>query len=145
MKSPESSRIETRIIQNTGSSTLHVQQLGEIQKYLVGSYQLEVLTVPRIYKDIKIEQSKLTSIDIPAAGQLVYLAPKGLVGQVFYERNPGQWEWVLDLPYNQNKGTIQLQPGAYKVVYREKDQRSSTYTKEKKFNITSLKVTNLSL
>jgi len=145
VKSPESSRIETRIIQNTGSSTLHVQQLGEIQKYLVGSYQLEVLTVPRIYKDIKIEQSKLTSIDIPAAGQFVYLAPKGLVGQVFYERNPGQWEWVLDLPNNQNKGTIQLQPGAYKVIYREKDQWSSTYTKEKKFNITSLKVTNLSL
>ncbi len=145
LKSPSTAKIETRILQNATSQTLNVQQLGEIQKYLVGTYQLEILTLPRIYKEVKIDQSKLTNIDVVAAGQLTYTSQKVLVGQVFYERNPGQWEWVLDLKDNQKAGAWNLQPGSYKVVYREKDQRSSAYTKEKKFNIATLNTTNLTL
>jgi Ca-activated chloride channel family protein len=145
VKSPEGTILETRILENSSSKTLHVQQLGDIQKYLVGTYQLEILTLPRTYTEVLIEQSKMTNFDVPAAGQFVYQAPKGIVGQLFYERNPGQWEWVCDLKYNQTSGNIKLQPGTYKVVYREKDQRSSAYTKEKKFTITSLKITNLTL
>ena len=145
VKSPEGTILETRILENSSSKTLHVQQLGDIQKYLVGTYQLEILTLPRTYKEVLIEQSKMTNFDVPAAGQFVYQAPKGIVGQLFYERNPGQWDWVCDLKYNQTSGNIKLQPGSYKVVYREKDQRSSAYTKEKKFTITSLKITNLTL
>ena len=145
VKSPEGTILETRILETTSSKTLNVQQLGDIQKYLVGTYQLEVLTLPRTYKEVKIEQSKMTSFDVPAAGQFVYQAPKEIVGQLFYERNPGQWEWVYDLKYVPIIVNVRLQPGTYKVVYREKDQRSSAYTKEKKFTITSLKITNLTL
>jgi Ca-activated chloride channel family protein len=145
LKSPSGTKIETRILQNNASPTLNVQQLNDVQRYLVGSYQLEILTLPRTYKDIKIDQSKVTAIDIVAAGQLTYTAAKGLVGQIFYERNPGQWEWVLDLKENQATGSWNLQPGSYKIVYREKEQRSSAYTKEKKFNIATLNTTNLTL
>ena len=145
VKSPEGTILPTRVLQNGASQTLNVQQLSVIQKYLVGTYQLEILTLPRTYREVQIEQSKLTSMDIPAAGQFVYQAPKGIVAQLFYERNPGQWEWVCDLNYNESKGNIKLQPGTFKVVYREKDQRSTTYTREKKFTITSLKITNLTL
>lgn len=145
VKSPEGTILPTRVLQNGASQTLNVQQLSVIQKYLVGTYQLEILTLPRTYREVQIEQSKLTSIDIPAAGQFVYQAPKGIVAQLFYERNPGQWEWVCDLNFNESKGNIKLQPGTFKVVYREKDQRSTTYTREKKFTITSLKITNLTL
>ncbi|MFZ9657196.1 MAG: vWA domain-containing protein [Crocinitomicaceae bacterium] len=145
LKSPSGTKIETRILQNNASPTLNVQQLNDVQRYLVGSYQLEILTLPRTYKDIKIDQSKVTAIDIVAPGQLTYTAAKGLVGQIFYERNPGQWEWVLDLKENQATGSWNLQPGSYKIVYREKEQRSSAYTKEKKFNIATLNTTNLTL
>jgi Ca-activated chloride channel family protein len=145
LKSPSGTKIETRILQSTLGQTLNVQQLGDIQKYLVGTYQLEILTLPRTYKEVKIDQSKLTAIDIVAAGQLTYTSAKGLVGQIFYERNPGQWEWVLDLKENQTTGSWNLQPGSYKIVYREKEQRSSAYTKEKKFNIATLNTTNLTL
>lgn len=145
VKSPGGTILETRVLQSNSSKTLHVQQLGDIQKYLVGTYQLEILTLPRTYKEVLIEQSKTTSIEVPAAGQLVYQAPKIIVGQLFYQRNPNQWEWVLDLKSNQLSGTIQLQPGTYKVVYREKDLRSSAYTKEKQFTINSLKTNNLTL
>ena len=144
-KSPAASKIETRILQKNGGPTLNVQQINDVQRYLVGTYQLEILTLPRTYKEVKIEQSKITTIDIVAAGQLTYSATKGIVGQIFYERNPGQWEWVLDLKENQATGSLNLQPGSYKVVYREKEQRSSAYTKEKKFNIATLNTTNLIL
>jgi len=145
LKSPSGTKIETRILQNNGTPTLNVQQLNDVQRYLVGSYQLEILTLPRTYKEVKIDQSKVTAIDIVAAGQLTYTSGKGLVGQIFYERNPGQWEWVLDLKENQTTGSWNLQPGSYKIVYREKEQRSSAYTKEKKFNIATLNTTNLTL
>jgi Ca-activated chloride channel family protein len=145
LKSPSGTKIETRILQNNGAPTLNVQQLNDVQRYLVGSYQLEILTLPRTYKEVKIDQSKVTAIDIVAAGQLTYTSGKGLVGQIFYERNPGQWEWVLDLKENQTTGSWNLQPGSYKIVYREKEQRSSAYTKEKKFNIATLNTTNLTL
>ncbi len=112
-RSPEGTILETRILETSSSKTLHVQQLGDIQKYLVGTYQLEILTLPRTYKEIQSEQSKLTSIDVTPAGELVYQATKGIVGQLFYERNPGQWEWVIDLKYNQNSGKIKLQLGTY--------------------------------
>jgi Ca-activated chloride channel family protein len=144
-KSPAASKIETRILQKNGGPTLNVQQINDVQRYLVGTYQLEILTLPRTYKEVKIEQSKITTIDIVAAGQLTYSATKVIVGQIFYERNPGQWEWVLDLKENQATGSWNLQPGSYKVVYREKEQRSSAYTKEKKFNIATLNTTNLIL
>jgi Ca-activated chloride channel family protein len=145
LKSPSGTKIETRILQNNGAPTLNVQQLNDVQRYLVGSYQLEILTLPRTYKEVKIDQSKVTAIDIVAPGQLTYTSGKGLVGQIFYERNPGQWEWVLDLKENQTSGSWNLQPGSYKIVYREKEQRSSAYTKEKKFNIATLNTTNLTL
>jgi len=145
LKSPSGTKIETRILQNNGAPTLNVQQLNDVQRYLVGSYQLEILTLPRTYKEVKIDQSKVTAIDIVAPGQLTYTSGKGLVGQIFYERNPGQWEWVLDLKENQTTGSWNLQPGSYKIVYREKEQRSSAYTKEKKFNIATLNTTNLTL
>lgn len=145
LKSPSTARIETRILQNLSNQTLNVQQLNETQKYLVGTYQLEILTLPRTYKEVQIEQSKTCVVDIAAAGQFTFNSAKIMVGQVFYERNPGQWEWVLDLKDSQTTGSWNLQPGSYKIIYREKDQRSSAYTKEKKFNISSLNTTNLTL
>jgi hypothetical protein len=43
------------------------------------------------------------------------------------------------------EGKWSLQPGNYKIVYREKGQKSSAYTKEKKFRIDSNKTLLLNL
>jgi Ca-activated chloride channel family protein len=41
--------------------TLHVQSINTFEKYIVGNYDLEILTLPRIYMSgIKIEQSKFS-------------------------------------------------------------------------------------
>jgi Ca-activated chloride channel family protein len=145
MKSPAGVAFQTRVMQQGMPQTLYFQTIGSTQKYLVGTYDLEILTLPRQYQQVKIEPGKLSNIDVPAAGLFVYSAPKGLVGQLFYERTPGQWEWVCDLAHNEKTGTWSLQPGSYKVIYREKEQRSSAYTKEKKFTIASLKTLTINL
>jgi Ca-activated chloride channel family protein len=74
---------------------------------------------------------------------LNYTSPKGLVGQIFVDRGNNNFEWVCNLEVGAAKGSLNLQPGNYKVVYREKDQKSTAYTKEKIVRIDSNKTITL--
>jgi len=127
------------------TTTLNAQQLNSTQKYLVGSYDVEIFTLPRTYKTIEISQSKTTIINVIASGTLNYTADKGLIGQIFTDKGDQTFEWVCDLKDGLNKDLWNLQPGSYKVIYREKDQKSSAYTKEKNFKIESNKTITLNL
>ena len=124
---------------------MHAQNLNSTQKYLVGTYDLEIFTLPRTYQKVEITQSKTTIVDVIPAGTFQYAIEKAIVGQIFFERKPDQWEWVANLDENLLEGKWGLQPGNYKVVYREKAQKSSAYTKEKKFRIDSNKTLLLNL
>ncbi|NBP75542.1 MAG: hypothetical protein EBU61_05875 [Crocinitomicaceae bacterium] len=121
------------------------QILNSTQKYLVGSYDVEIFTLPRTYKTIEITQSKTTTINVVASGTLNYTAEKGLIGQIFTDKGDQTFEWVCDLKEGFNKDLWNLQPGSYKVIYREKDQKSIAYTKEKNFKIESNKSISLNL
>ena len=62
--------IDARIIKKGDTKTLNTQFMGSTDKYLIGSYQLEILTLPRIYKTLEVTQSSTETIDIAAPGQL---------------------------------------------------------------------------
>jgi Ca-activated chloride channel family protein len=118
--------------------TLNVQRAGDIQKYLVGKYDLEVLTLPRIYmNDVTISQSTNTYIDILGAGQLTYRSSNPIVGQIFIADDRGQNDWVCDIDPAKLSANIYLQPGLYKIVYRLKSAVSTDYTTIKEFRIVS--------
>jgi Ca-activated chloride channel family protein len=136
---------QMRVSMKNYPQTLHAQNLNSTQKYLVGNYDLEIFTLPRTYLNVEITQSKTTIVDVIPAGTFQYAIEKAIVGQIFFERNPEQWEWVANLDENLLEGKWDLQPGNYKVVYREKAQKSSAYTKEKKFRIDSNKTLLLNL
>ena len=136
---------QMRVSMKNDPQTLHAQNLNSTQKYLVGIYDLEIFTLPRTYLNVEITQSKTTIVDVIPAGTFQYAIEKAIVGQIFFERNPEQWEWVANLDENLLEGKWDLQPGNYKVVYREKAQKSSAYTKEKKFRIDSNKTLLLNL
>lgn len=135
----------TRVSQKDQTSTLAHQSLMQKGKYLIGTYNLEIFTLPRIVQQVEITQSKTTLIDVPPHGIFEYTAQKGLVGQLFVDRGNGNFEWVCNLEEGASKGTWNLQPGVYKLVYREKEQRSTAYTREKSFKIESNKTINLNL
>lgn len=117
-------------------NTLNVQPLNNHERYIVGNYDLEILTLPRIYiHKVGIEQSKLKVIEIPNAGVLKVKCLEAGDGSILLNRN-GRLEWVCNLN-TQTQQTYYLQPGSYIGVWRAKSLKGSIYTIEKKFTITS--------
>ena len=135
--------IPTRVMEAGKTATLNAQQNGETDKYIVGKYDLEILTLPRIYQTVDVNQSSTTKIDITAPGTFTYKATKQITGQVFVINSDGTYTWVCNLDDQPVSGTWQLQPGVYKVVYRFKEIRNTIYTTEKEFRIYSNKITSL--
>ena len=138
-------RYSARIIKEGLSYTINHQELGGTQKYLIGKYEMEVFTLPRTYKTFEINEYKTTTIDIAAAGTLDLKNPKLYVGQIFVKRDNENYEWVCNLNAKLRTQKWQLQPGNYKIIYREKEQFSTAYTNEKTFSIKSLNTNYLKL
>lgn len=138
-------QIEARIVQQGSNQTLNVQKVEESDKYLVGYYEIEILTTPRIYVTAEVTQSNTTNININAPGFMKYTCGSQITGQVFMKNDNGTWDWVYNFEDASKSGTHELQPGAYKVVYRQKNLLRSEYTLEKDFRIISNKTTSLQL
>ena len=118
-------------------TTLNVQEFSVNEKYIVGKYDLEILTMPRIILDnVDIAQSKTTTVQIPQPGLVTTLTNGPGYGSILLEENN-----VLTLVYTMDeyatKETIVLQPGNYRVVYRPKNSRGAEFTLTKSFKITS--------
>ena len=129
--------VQVRVTQDGKSRTLNVQNIDDVQRYIVGTYDVEVLTLPRIYfDDVKINQSEHAYLEIPGSGLLQYRASKSIVGQIFLLNDKDETsEWVCDLSAGELRGQFYLQPGAYKVVYRWEEAVSTDYTTYKRFVI----------
>lgn len=116
--------------------TLNVQLLNATERYITGKYDLEILTLPRIYVNQNvIEQSKTNTIEIPNAGVLQVKCLEAGDGCILVKRN-NKLEWVCNLS-SQTLQTYYLQPGTYVSTWRAKALKGSIYTVEKKFTITS--------
>jgi len=138
-------QIDARIMQQGKPQTLNTQKIGETDKYLVGWYEVEILTLPRIYVSVNVQQSGLETINIKAPGFVSYSSGNAIVGQIFTKNDNGTWDWVCNLDEGGSKGRFTLQPGGYKVIYRMRDFHKSEYTLEKEFRINSNSTTTLKL
>lgn len=127
------------------NKTLNTQKIGGTDKYLVGWYNVEILTLPRIYVAINVEQSLKSSINVKAPGWIKYTAGSAITGQIFTENDNGTMDWVCNLEDGNKTGKFQLQPGSYRLVYRQKNLKKSEYTLEKNFRINSNKTTSIQL
>jgi Ca-activated chloride channel family protein len=120
---------------NSNMQTLNVQQMNTVEKYITGTYDLEILTLPRTYMSgVKVEQSQTKVIELPNAGMLTVKALDNGDGCIL--KDTKKLEWVCNL----NSSTSQvyyLQPGTYRVEWRSKALKGSIYTIEKKFTISS--------
>jgi Ca-activated chloride channel family protein len=137
--------IPVRIMQENIQQTLNVQNLNSTIKYLTGNYDIEILTLPRSTQKIKIQQSKTEVISIIAPGVFDFTFGAEYIAQVFLMKSDSNTEWVLNIDDKSKKGQFQLQPGSYKLVYRSKSQKSSSYTGEKTFKIDSNRTTTINL
>lgn len=137
--------INYRIWQNGKLATLNRQFLEAPQNYIVGKYKVEVLTLPRIYFDIEIKQSQAEVLYIESPGYVKMKTIEPMVGQIFLVNENGTLVWVCDLDQKSTQHKWLLQPGKYKVVYREKDAVNTHFTSKQDFRITSNRIITLNL
>jgi Ca-activated chloride channel family protein len=128
------------------NKTLHVQNANSKEKYLVGKYDLEVLTLPRMFfKDAAIDQNMVTTIQIPQPGKLNINYPIQNFYADIYQVIRGELIWVHKLPVDVQKHNIIIQPGDYKLIYRGKGATRSNNTFIREFKISSGQATNITL
>ena len=132
--------------QKNSSKTLEVQDANEIEKYLVGKYDIEILSLPRIYqKDVPVKQSYTTTIEIPQPGKLIVTAIAQPYYADIYQMDRNELVWVCKLPVESRSHNLIIQPGLYKIIYRAKGAYHSNNTFEREFKITSGSATNITL
>ncbi len=137
--------LQTIVRRHGQQETINVQAFGENKKYLCGSYDLEILSLPRLYiDDVRIMQSQTTTIDIPLHGIVVLRKSVNGYGSLYLEKNESL-EWVYDLRENVLQETLVLQPGNYRVVYRSKSAQRAIYTIESTFTILPGGTSNVNL
>jgi Ca-activated chloride channel family protein len=129
----------TTLLRKDGDmQTLNVQEFGKLEKYIVGKYDLEVLTLPRILlKDIEIKQSSTTTIKIPASGYVSFIKQGGAGHGSIYLDDGKTLTWVCNLNANVQNEIIYLQPGKYKVVFRYEFAKQTTQTIQRNFEVKS--------
>ena len=137
--------VDVRVMKKGKSNTLNVQKFNAIQEYIVGEYELEMLTLPRRYETIRVTQSATTIVSIDAPGVVNFSAYKLVTAQIFEVKQNDVFEWVCDLEENTTSNSLILQPGKYVVVYRQKELKSTSYTKQKDFNVYSNKTVTINL
>jgi Ca-activated chloride channel family protein len=115
--------------------TLHVQDFTQVENYLVGKYDVEILCLPRILKtDLDIGQSKTTTIQIPQAGILTLMKPGEGAGSLFLEDGK-KLVWVCNLKDKILQENIVLQPGNYRAEFRSNTLKKAEDTVERRFKV----------
>lgn len=125
---------------------LNVQQFDQVEKYLTGKYDAEVLCMPRILvQDVEITQSHTTTIEIPVPGIAVIQTTLNGYGSLYLEMGK-ELEWLYNLKDTpQHQETLYLQPGNYRVVFRSKYTNRASYTIEKSFTVDPGQTVNVKL
>ena len=115
--------------------TLHFQKINEKEKYLIGRYDLEIPTLPKIMLyDIEIRQSHTTSIEIPRPGIVTFISTTTGYGSIYKEIG-GKLIWIANLDSRKSNQSLAIQPGSYTVVFRSGNSKNTFSTITKKFDV----------
>ena len=138
-------RLQAIVRKGNTMQTINAQEFNTLEKYIVGGYDLEILTIPRLkFNAVQIKQNQTFTIEIPNPGVLQLSIGKDVTGAVF-QRVDNKLEWVMDLNGTVPKQMINMQPGEYTVVYRTAGETRTLYSKSKIFKINSGTNTQLSI
>lgn len=126
-----------KCIVHQGKEIIHVQSLYHTSRYLADTYQVEILTLPRIRLDkVMAEANSVTKIEIVSPGMVTLQKRYDITGGIFALIN-GKVEKVTELTTDSRIETVALQPGKYYLIYRIKNSRSIHSSKTHEFEVKS--------
>ena len=126
------------IVRQAGAdTTLHVQEINTVEKYLIGRYDIELLTLPRRkFFDVEINKIEKTTYTIPTPGIVNIILPSRGYGGV-YLQNKDKLEQIYHFKGEKTQHRLTLLPGNYKIVFRAISAKQYIYTNEKSFKLKS--------
>ncbi len=115
--------------------TLHHQKMYETEKYLIGKYDLEFPTLPKmLLTDVEIKQSHTTTVEIPRPGIVTFISTANGFGSL-YREDGGKLVWIANLDSRKTNQSLTIQPGIYTVVFRSGNSKFTHNTITKKFEV----------
>ena len=134
---PDAQQIACIVRRKGEMPTLLAQEIGTQQRYRVGTYDLEVLTLPRLLiPDVEVGQGRTTEIVVPRTGVLNVQPSAPGPGAIFH-KNGDVLEWVADLDPSALRNQFRLLPGGYQVIYRSGSARRTELSITKDVTIES--------
>ena len=130
---------EKILVKRSGNSkTINVQFMGTSERYIVGKYDLEIPVFPLIFlRDVEIRQSYTTTVEIPEPGMLTISCRKTGYGALYRLTPEGDQEWVFNLRAGVSRQEYYVQPGYYRIVFRQADLKDTNFTQIRDFEIRS--------
>ncbi len=119
---------------NHPEDILHVQNFNTTVTYIVGTYDLDILTLPRIRQRITLKPGTTQEITIPPSGEVTVQLKSPGYGAIF-AIDGDTWTWITNLDEFQTRQQYSLQPGTYKVIYRPRSAQQTTYSKTNTFSV----------
>jgi Ca-activated chloride channel homolog len=139
-------KIRVLVKQSGKNEIICIQDLQVPEKYLMGTYDLEITTFPRTkMKQVKVNEKQTTNLQIPAPGRLNLSYNLPGVGSLYRIYPDGSQEWFHNLDVKKNTFSFAMQPGKYKVVFRSHMAKGSKYTDIKEFEIKSGQTTSIKI
>lgn len=116
---------------------INIQDINSSVSYIIGNYDLEILTTPIIrYDNLDILQSQTKTINIPSPGNVLINKQAGYL-YVFKKDSKNNSELVTSVDVNSTKEVLSLQPGSYEIIFRAKSSTTSKNSVTKKITIIS--------
>jgi Ca-activated chloride channel family protein len=132
------------IRQDKDPSILHTQAIESTEKYLMGTYDIELLTLPRInLQNVVLKQGDLLEIDIASPGRVNITYSSNGIGSLYAIDENGRQELIKRINPKGQKISFGIQPGNYKYVFRSDKALGSKYTQIKTFSIQSGATANI--
>jgi Ca-activated chloride channel family protein len=124
------------IIRKHGENkTLNTQRIGQMEKYITGSYDIEIPILPRLnIDDVKVQQSHTTTLEIPGPGSVRFTSTSHGFGSIYVLEN-GSQKWVTNLNPALRQQDLLLQPGYYRVIFRPATAKQTLSTISRDFRV----------
>jgi len=137
--------LQALIIDQNSNEILNVQDFNVQQKYITGTYKIELLTLPRITQEsVTISQNKVTTLQVQQPGKLNIVTRNSYEIGVF-RNHKGEMELVKTLSLIPNSNITVLQPGDYYLIYRATNTKETYSTKNMPFTIKSGEMKHINL